>query len=1619
MAGWQDFIRAIRRDEDEEKKRDREGGIGNRVFGFLDDVLDVGERTGQAARRELASIDNGGDNDYDVLDVIRDTPAAFGDAVKTVGGGILEFGEDVAQSIPRFGAEVLMSGREALEDTRDDQRRTRIDELLSMDESERERIANDDSDPRSFQLKLAKKQLGSLSNDALTKRKLQIETEDKANDEWKPGNAVTKFIFGGEEDEKARTIQKRTEDYSKNIEQAGEAVGADKTLVDQTKNPLAFVGAVGAMALDSPFGKPVSIGIKGVKELGKEGIEQIAKSVDVEDIVSQLSKSKNLMKVGDDTIRAAAERLKDVTDPKEVDKLLRGIKKIQPAPAAATDEVASGFPIDQAVRDKVSSVVPDTPVPEGMTRLYQGTENGQPTDWYFNDPEKIARYFTGRDEGVTFRSVDVPTESARAIERRPGVFRVSDALPSATDDAVAPGSRQISPLANQMAAEYSTPDEIVDDIVNHWWDYDKNAKGGQLINRTGAADAGPDDYVRISDHSPFYSRFYKENGRKPSKAALRAEVVDQLERGDGDLIMGPELPDAYGLVRDRVQSVGAIDEARVPNSPSDFTDVVQRGTGAGPDPLNPATNVGPTRTRVRSFLQTAQRSPALTDETKDAIAAVDPQRYTVEQQAPVMEEARKLVDENQDEARRIIEEGGTFDARKSAILQQYIRKLSSEGRGREAAEYAERLSNEALKAGRGNAMIAAMSRLTPEGILTFANRTVERYAKQANKGVLNKLSNVGKGNIDDTAKQIRDEVEGAGQVTTDTVKKAIREMAKDGEDKSKTVGEQVASRVANTVDPPKKKKKVDQLVNELTKKIRQEQLAVAPTGPKRTATDVLREVFQREGEAQEAWPEAQQILREKFADNPEVLDQLDKFFSSNLNDRVVNAASTLDTAVRDTLRKNEVKISEVIQKSWADQTKTVDDMAADLTKEGFSPEAAQIVAKQATDNLTRQVADAKKRALDNLMKDVPERARPTFEEKIAKLSNMGALDDKDYLQIAQKRLNLPSLDDASANRISELAQKMQGLPDGPEKDVVIRDIMDTIAETLPITAKEKFEAFRYQNLLSSPRTQLRNVLANSFNALVTRPATLFTGAAGDTVSSALTGKPRERYFSELPKYYQGIVKGFFDSQDAMAAAWRGEADLSNPDFADVFGQTGIDQARRRNLPKKWTVVSRLMEAQDKMFSGMIAGGEYAAQVKRGVPEEVAREAAHNMAEYSLLRQALDPKNATGQGDFLSKIDQASAVLIDMANKMPGGRWVMPFIRTPLNFTKQWLEFSPVGLTDAAIGKGMTPEKRLEALNKGLLGTSVLGIGATLAADDRVTWAVPENEKERDLFYAEGKKPYSVKVGDNWIPLINFGPFGLAMAIPAGVKYNFSESSDSMTQDVPDKLVATALDIGEMLSQQTFLNGVGTLIEALQSQNGDQVEKVLANFGTQAIPLSGLQRYVATIVDPTYREPKGFVENLTAGVPGFSLGMEAQENSVTGEPVTRNWSDYLAPYSVGQPNEDPVRQENTEMTSMFYQALRRGGDDRTKTNEAITEALVSGDANEALRLATEHNRRVSESMQEFRTRYGEQIRNNPELLQMFMRDYQSALISNPLSRSSLQSRSSGIMKKENMNSALNQ
>lgn len=226
---WYDFIKAIRRDEEEEKKRDREGGVFNKVSGFLDDALDVGGRTAKKA-----------------------VP-------------VRDFVVDVARSIPRG---VYGLGASVGENAQDDQitgNLENINTVRGMSYSDRKKRSEEDM---GFRVLLKTMGVDDPTDKSLDAAEKRLREQRDNNSTYRPKGAVS-WLLG---DEPIQTIQERRRGYEKVIKESPGFSG-----VRDAATPLSVAAAFGMGALDLPTGGGSlvkSFGSKTVTAIAKEGSEQ-------------------------------------------------------------------------------------------------------------------------------------------------------------------------------------------------------------------------------------------------------------------------------------------------------------------------------------------------------------------------------------------------------------------------------------------------------------------------------------------------------------------------------------------------------------------------------------------------------------------------------------------------------------------------------------------------------------------------------------------------------------------------------------------------------------------------------------------------------------------------------------------------------------------------------------------------------------------------------------------------------------------------------------------------------------------------------------------------------------------------------------------------------------------------------------------------------------------------------------------------------------------------------------------------------------------------------------------------------------------------------------------------
>lgn len=299
MAGWKDFVDAIGREVDEKKK-----GVKNWLNSPAPDWI-----TDNRIYKGLSEFD---------------------DKVATpVLDGASNFVTDTLQSIPRGVVNIGLTLQEAGEKDALNNRNKTLDELKKMDIKTRNKYADmspEEMDKlpqeewsKAFIVRRAKKELGGVDDETLSKRQADNEKKKGEHKTYKASNDFMKFLIGGEEDEVAQSAQKTNQDVKQ--------WGVEQGMSEQQASALGLGGAIGLTALDAPTGVG-SLVKSPLKAIGKQGIKSLAKEATEEGTEAIIKKA--IPNASESVLRELVPRLARETDEKAIKTMLRESKNLIP-----------------------------------------------------------------------------------------------------------------------------------------------------------------------------------------------------------------------------------------------------------------------------------------------------------------------------------------------------------------------------------------------------------------------------------------------------------------------------------------------------------------------------------------------------------------------------------------------------------------------------------------------------------------------------------------------------------------------------------------------------------------------------------------------------------------------------------------------------------------------------------------------------------------------------------------------------------------------------------------------------------------------------------------------------------------------------------------------------------------------------------------------------------------------------------------------------------------------------------------------------------------------------------------------------------------------------------------
>ena len=530
--------------------------------------------------------------------------------------------------------------------------------------------------------------------------------------------------------------------------------------------------------------------------------------------------------------------------------------------------------------------------------------------------------------------------------------------------------------------------------------------------------------------------------------------------------------------------------------------------------------------------------------------------------------------------------------------------------------------------------------------------------------------------------------------------------------------------------------------------------------------------------------------------------------------------------------------------------------------------------------------------------------------------------------------------------IKEIAEAISNNPTSRDISKLARG---SASRKLQDVAKEVF----INGLLSGPYTHAFNALSNT-SVIATsiaekKLAEVFSGGAMDSVAGG-----------EAKAMFTGLIGSLKDSFDAgIKNIKTGETAFNATKFefdkaisAKNFGQEG-DSIYGRALDFMGSVInlpSKALEASDEVFKTANFRMEIHAQAHRKAMRKQIAEGLTDEQTAEVFKDALvnyDESIEMGAKEFARENTFTKPVgelevrgfspgdLDQFIKSTPAMRVIAPFTKTNLNLVEYSLNRTPFAkglLADIKAGgvRGDTAKGRVA------LGMSAMALATAGTVGGRVTGRGPVDPKARKALEATGWKPYSIKVGDKFLPYNRLDPISSIIAIAADSSEIIGSLGKDRETEAQDLAIQAGAAMANFFTPEFLMENVNDFLDAL---NGDErkVERIIGNIGGSLVPFSSGLRFIRQeVTDPTKRETRPdpnsafpMMDKIMNGVrntiPGLSDELPPQKD-VFGKVKTyapwfaKNPDDESPMDETGKPGTDPISKEIQRMNMTGPQAI---------------------------------------------------------------------------------------------------
>lgn len=449
--------------------------------------------------------------------------------------------------------------------------------------------------------------------------------------------------------------------------------------------------------------------------------------------------------------------------------------------------------------------------------------------------------------------------------------------------------------------------------------------------------------------------------------------------------------------------------------------------------------------------------------------------------------------------------------------------------------------------------------------------------------------------------------------------------------------------------------------------------------------------------------------------------------------------------------------------------------------------------------------------------------------------------------------------------------------------------------------------------LSSPTTWLKVHLSQGlFTA--ERPFLQRPVAAGiDSFLSFVRGTQRERYLSDAIVDVKAMTDALPDAARYFARSAKAGRQIFTEEVLGKefipragFGKGPVGKAAGRILQFPGAIGIGAGDDALKVlnYRAEIAVDAHRQALRAGLRgEEYADFVANLIAKPTKLmkERAAEEAFEKAMQRKLSKMGEAVRYLRD---SLPiGGKMINPFITVADSTIKSVYDRTPVALPELIykFGTGkMGQGPFADRMSKVVIGSILAGGIYTLAQKNMVTGGPPVNKKDRDVWYATGRKPYHFLApnGEQY-------PYGWAEPVATIIGtiadyHGIREYADE--NDSPWKLAY--YPFARNILNKSWMEGLSNFFETVMDpqMTGEGLEKQLAG---SLVPQISYR--IAGVIDPTLRDPRNLEEAFKKRIPGLSEEVPPIRD-IWGKPVMdlgNPISKMINPARIRELEDDPV------------------------------------------------------------------------------------------------------------------